>query len=86
LKGGYSFSKNRIKGGIRLFKDFGFKNEEEVVMREPMPNERNASLDGIQVLKYLDEIIRKAITNHGIYRQWLKDVPAFTSFLLYLLI
>jgi len=70
------FKESGLKGTFDYLKNFGFKNELEVVMpgTNAKMNEIQA-LMGIQVLKYLDEIIRdrSAITDH--YRVRLKEVP-----------
>jgi dTDP-4-amino-4,6-dideoxygalactose transaminase len=64
-----------LKGMFDYLKNFGFKNEVEVVMpgTNAKMNEMQA-LMGIQVLKYLEEIIRKRARLTGIYRSRLKDV------------
>lgn len=77
-----------LEGGMLIFKEaglkilfdylknFGFKNEEEVVMpgTNAKMNEMQA-LMGIQVLKYLEENINKREKITAIYRQHLKDMP-----------
>ena len=77
-----------IEGGMLIFKDpglkgifdylknFGFKNDTEVVMpgTNAKMNECQA-LMGIMVLNYLDEIIRKKSLVFDLYRRYLKDVP-----------
>jgi dTDP-4-amino-4,6-dideoxygalactose transaminase len=70
------FKESGLKGIFDYLKNFGFKNEEEVVMpgTNAKMNEMQA-LMGIQVLKYLDEIIKKRARITEIYRQRLKDVP-----------
>jgi dTDP-4-amino-4,6-dideoxygalactose transaminase len=76
-----------IEGGMLIFKDaglkskfdylknFGFKNELEVVMpgTNAKMNEFQA-LMGSQVLKYLDEIITKRARIAEVYRECLKEV------------
>jgi dTDP-4-amino-4,6-dideoxygalactose transaminase len=77
-----------IEGGMLIFreaglkvlfdylKNFGFKNEFEVVMpgTNAKMNEMQA-LMGIQVLKYLGEIIQKRTKIDELYRQCLREVP-----------
>jgi len=77
-----------IEGGLLVFKDtgmkdildylknFGFKNEVEVVMpgTNAKMNEMQA-LMGIQVLKYLEELIDKRAEITSVYHHLLKDVP-----------
>lgn len=77
-----------IEGGMLIFreaglkvlfdylKNFGFKNEVEVVMpgTNAKMNEMQA-LMGIQVLKYLEGTIQKRAGITEIYRNRLKDVP-----------
>lgn len=77
-----------IEGGMLIFreaglkvlfdylKNFGFKNEVEVVMAgtNAKMNEMQA-LMGIQVMKYLEETIQKRARITGLYRNRLKDVP-----------
>ena len=79
-----------LEGGMLIFKDaglkrrfdylknFGFKNEVEVVMpgTNAKMNEIQA-LMGIQVLGYLDEIIEKRGRIAKLYRDGLKDIPGF---------
>jgi dTDP-4-amino-4,6-dideoxygalactose transaminase len=77
-----------IEGGMLIFqeaglkvlldylKNFGFKNEVEVVLpgTNAKMNEMQA-LMGIQVLKYLKELIQKRAKITETYRTMLKDVP-----------
>ncbi len=77
-----------MEGGMVIFKDpglkskfdylknFGFKNEVEVVMpgTNAKMNEMQA-LMGIQVLKYLGEIIEKRARITEVYRDRLKEIP-----------
>jgi dTDP-4-amino-4,6-dideoxygalactose transaminase len=77
-----------IEGGMLIFreaglkvlldylKNFGFKNEVEVVMpgTNAKMNEMQA-LMGIQVLKYLDELIQKRAKITETYRTRLKSIP-----------
>jgi dTDP-4-amino-4,6-dideoxygalactose transaminase len=77
LEGGMLiFREAGLKGVLNYLKNFGFKNEFEVVMpgTNAKMNEMQA-LMGIQVLKYLDEIIDKRAKIDDLYRQRLKDVP-----------
>ncbi|MGC1456233.1 MAG: DegT/DnrJ/EryC1/StrS family aminotransferase, partial [Nitrospirota bacterium] len=70
------FKEAGLKDKFDYLKNFGFKNEVEVVMpgTNAKMNEMQA-LMGIQVLKYLDEIIRKRAKITEIYRNRLKEVP-----------
>jgi dTDP-4-amino-4,6-dideoxygalactose transaminase len=70
------FREAGLKGVFDYLKNFGFKNEFEVVMpgTNAKMNEMQA-LMGIQVLKYLDEIILKRAKISGLYRERLKEVP-----------
>lgn len=77
-----------IEGGMLIFreaglkvmfdylKNFGFKNEVEVVMpgTNAKMNEMQA-LMGIQILRYLEEIIQKRARITDIYRDRLREVP-----------
>ena len=77
-----------IEGGMLIFreaglkvlfdylKNFGFKNEVEVVMpgTNAKMNEMQA-LMGIQVMKYLEGLIQKRARITDLYRSRLKDVP-----------
>ncbi len=70
------FPEAGLKGIFDYLKNFGFKNEVEVVMpgTNAKMNEMQA-LMGIQVLKYLQEIIQKRAKITDIYRTMLKEVP-----------
>jgi dTDP-4-amino-4,6-dideoxygalactose transaminase len=70
------FKEAGLKNKFDYLKNFGFKNEVEVVMpgTNAKMNEMQA-LMGIQVLKYLDEIIRKRAKITELYRTRLKEVP-----------
>jgi dTDP-4-amino-4,6-dideoxygalactose transaminase len=77
LEGGMLiFREAGLKGVFDYLKNFGFKNEVEVVMpgTNAKMNEMQA-LMGIQVLKYLDEIIDKRGRITDLYRERLKEVP-----------
>jgi dTDP-4-amino-4,6-dideoxygalactose transaminase len=77
LEGGMLiFREAGLKGKFDYLKNFGFKNEVEVVMpgTNAKMNEVQA-LMGIQVLKYLEEIIQKRSRIKDIYRERLKEVP-----------
>jgi dTDP-4-amino-4,6-dideoxygalactose transaminase len=65
-----------LKGLFDYLKNFGFKNEVEVVMpgTNAKMNEMQA-LMGIQVLKYLEGTIKKRARITDLYRTRLKDVP-----------
>jgi dTDP-4-amino-4,6-dideoxygalactose transaminase len=70
------FREAGLKGLFDYLKNFGFKNEVEVVMpgTNAKMNEMQA-LMGIQVLKYLDEMIRKRAEITCIYRNRLREIP-----------
>jgi dTDP-4-amino-4,6-dideoxygalactose transaminase len=70
------FKETGLKGNLDYLKNFGFKNEVEVVMpgTNAKMNEMQA-LMGIQVLKYLDEIIRRRSKITELYRVRLEKVP-----------
>lgn len=70
------FREAGLKGLFDYLKNFGFKNEVEVVMpgTNAKMNEMQA-LMGIQVLKYLEETIQKRARITDVYRTRLKEVP-----------
>ncbi len=70
------FRDAELKGVFDYLKNFGFKNEVEVVMpgTNAKMNELQA-LMGIQVLKYLEEVIHKRSGIAEIYRERLRGVP-----------
>jgi dTDP-4-amino-4,6-dideoxygalactose transaminase len=77
IEGGLlTFRESGLKGKFDYLKNFGFKNETEVVMpgTNAKMNEMQA-LMGMQVLKYIPEIIsrRKKITQ--LYRERLRKIP-----------
>ena len=80
------FKETGLKGKFDYLKNFGFKNETEVVMpgTNAKMNEMQA-LMGIQVLQYLEEIISKRAKITDVYRQRLaaisgiRLVPALSS-------
>jgi dTDP-4-amino-4,6-dideoxygalactose transaminase len=77
IEGGMlTFKEAGLKGIFDYLKNFGFKNEVEVVMpgTNAKMNEMQA-LMGIQVLKYLDELIEKRERITTFYRERLKVVP-----------
>jgi dTDP-4-amino-4,6-dideoxygalactose transaminase len=77
LEGGLlNFQDSGLKGTFDYLKNFGFKSEVEVVMpgTNAKMNEMQA-LMGIQVLKYLDEIIEKGRQIDALYRERLAAVP-----------
>lgn len=77
LEGGLViFQEAGLKSIFNYLKNFGFKNEVEVVMTgtNAKMNEMQA-LMGMSVLKYLEEIIQKHARITHLYRQRLKDVP-----------
>jgi dTDP-4-amino-4,6-dideoxygalactose transaminase len=70
------FREAGLKGIFDYLKNFGFKNELEVVMpgTNAKMNEMQA-LMGIQVLKHLDEIVEKRAKVNDLYRQRLGEIP-----------
>ena len=74
------FQEAGLKGIFDYLKNFGFKNEVEVVMpgTNAKMNEMQA-LMGIQVLKYLEEIIQKRARITDLYRSASRKFPAFAS-------
>jgi dTDP-4-amino-4,6-dideoxygalactose transaminase len=65
-----------LKGKFDYLKNFGFRNEVEVVMpgTNAKMNEMQA-LMGLQVLNYLEGIMQKRAKITAVYRSRLKDVP-----------
>ncbi|MGB8953603.1 MAG: DegT/DnrJ/EryC1/StrS family aminotransferase [Candidatus Aminicenantales bacterium] len=77
IEGGLlTFKESGLKGLFDYLKNFGFKNELEVVMpgTNAKMNEMQ-SLMGSLVLKYLEEIILKRGKITDLYRQRLKEIP-----------
>ncbi len=77
LEGGMLIFKDAgLKAKFDYLKNFGFKNEVEVVMpgTNAKMNEIQA-LMGIHVSKYLDRIVQKRCSITDLYRERLKDVP-----------
>jgi dTDP-4-amino-4,6-dideoxygalactose transaminase len=77
IEGGMLIFKNAgLKSIFDYLKNFGFKNEVEVVMPgiNAKMNEMQ-SLMGMLVLKYLEEIIQKRARITDLYRHRLKEVP-----------
>ena len=77
IEGGLlTFRESGVKDIFDYLKNFGFKNETEVVMpgTNAKMNEMQA-LMGIQVLKYLPEIISKREKITRLYRERLKEIP-----------
>jgi dTDP-4-amino-4,6-dideoxygalactose transaminase len=70
------FRESGLKSLFDYLKNFGFKNEVEVVMpgTNAKMNEMQA-LMGLQVLKYLDDAIQKRSRITAVYRNRLKEVP-----------
>lgn len=70
------FQESGLKDIFDYLKNFGFKNEVEVVMpgTNAKMNEMQA-LMGIQVLNYIEDIIRKRAKITEVYRACLKEVP-----------
>ncbi|MEN6321058.1 MAG: DegT/DnrJ/EryC1/StrS family aminotransferase [Syntrophaceae bacterium] len=77
IEGGMlTFKETGLKGIFDYLKNFGFKNEVEVVMpgTNAKMNEMQA-LMGSQVLKYLEALIQKRAKITDLYRQRLKEIP-----------
>ncbi|MBI5582151.1 MAG: DegT/DnrJ/EryC1/StrS family aminotransferase [Deltaproteobacteria bacterium] len=77
LEGGMLiFKQTRLKNTFNYLKNFGFKNELEVVMvgTNAKMNEIQA-LMGIQVLRYLEEIIQRRSKLSEVYRRRLVEIP-----------
>src|SRR5208337_898419 len=77
LEGGMLiFKETGLKSKFDYLKNFGFKNEVEVVMpgTNAKMNEIQA-LMGIHVSKYLDRIVQKRASITDLYRERLKEVP-----------
>jgi dTDP-4-amino-4,6-dideoxygalactose transaminase len=70
------FKETGLKGTFDYLKNFGFKNELEVVLpgTNAKMNEVQA-LMGSQVLKYLEDLINKRAKITDLYRQRLKEIP-----------
>lgn len=70
------FQESGLKDIFDYLKNFGFKNETEVVMpgTNAKMNEMQA-LMGVQVLNYIEDIIRKRAKITDVYRACLKEVP-----------
>jgi dTDP-4-amino-4,6-dideoxygalactose transaminase len=71
-----TFKDSGLKGIFNYLKNFGIKNEVEVVLpgTNAKMNEMQA-LMGIQVLKYFDQLIQRRAAITRIYREHLKAVP-----------
>ena len=81
IEGGMLIFKNyELKEKFDFLKNFGFKNEVEVVIpgTNAKMNELQA-LMGINVLKYVPIIINKRKILHNIYRENIKDIPGLYS-------
>jgi len=77
IEGGLlTFKESGLKGIFDYLKNFGFKNEVEVVMpgTNAKMNEMQ-SLMGSLVLKHLEEVIQKRATITDLYRQRLQEIP-----------
>ena len=70
------FQDSGLKSTFDYLKNFGFKNETEVVMpgTNAKMNEMQA-LMGLQVLVHMDEILARRAKITALYRERLKDVP-----------
>jgi dTDP-4-amino-4,6-dideoxygalactose transaminase len=77
--GALTFNDNKLKARIDLLKNFGIKNEEEVVMPgiNGKMNEIQAAL-GLVVLGYIEEERRKRKELSDRYKECLKDVDGIT--------
>jgi len=74
--GALVFQEDGLKSKFNYLKNFGFKNEVEVVM--PGTNAKMTefqALMGISILKYFDQIISKRKKISRLYRERLADVP-----------
>ncbi len=77
IEGGMlTFKEDGLKNTFNYLKNFGFKNETEVVMpgTNAKMNEFQA-LMGMLILRYIDGIIEKLHKIDTIYREQLKDIP-----------
>lgn len=77
IEGGMlTFKEDGLKKTFNYLKNFGFKNETEVVMpgTNAKMNEFQA-LMGMQILEYIDGIIERSHKINTIYREQLKDIP-----------
>ena len=77
LEGGLLiFKEAGLKETFDYLKNFGFKNELEVVMpgTNAKMNEMQA-LMGLQIFKYLEEMIQKRANISEMYRHFLEDLP-----------
>jgi len=77
IEGGMlAFKEEGLKTTLDYLKNFGFKNETEVVMpgTNAKMNEFQA-LMGMQILKHLDGIIERSRKIDAVYRELLKDIP-----------
>ena len=77
LEGGMlAFKESVLKSTFDYLKNFGFKSQVEVVMpgTNAKMNEIQA-LMGLQILTYLDEIIKKRKKITEVYRERLQDIP-----------
>lgn len=74
--GALIFRDSGLKSTFDYLKNFGFKNEVEVVMpgTNAKMNEMQA-LMGLQVLRHMDEILARRAKITALYRERLKDVP-----------
>ena len=74
--GALVFKDEGLKSKFNYLKNFGFKNEVEVVM--PGTNAKMTefqALIGISILKYFDQILSKRMKISRLYRERLADVP-----------
>lgn len=76
IEGGMlTFKEDSLKTTFDYLKNFGFKNETEVVMpgTNAKMNEFQA-LMGMQILKHLNEIVERSRKIDAVYREQLKDI------------
>jgi dTDP-4-amino-4,6-dideoxygalactose transaminase len=79
--GALVFQEDGLKSKFNYLKNFGFKNEVEVVM--PGTNAKMTefqALMGISILKYFDQMISKRKKISRLYRERLADVPGIIFF------
>lgn len=77
--GALIFKEEKLKDTFNYLKNFGFKNEIEVVMpgTNAKMNEFQA-LMGIQMMGYLDKLINKRKKIESLYKERLKDIPGIS--------
>jgi dTDP-4-amino-4,6-dideoxygalactose transaminase len=77
--GALTFNDGKLKPHIDLLKNFGIKNEEEIVMPgiNGKMNEIQAAL-GLVMLEIIEEERQKRMILAGVYRECLKDIEGLT--------